>query len=102
MRKWALLLPGALRLAMAVQREPVVPVVRVLRRVITRDLVDGTQSRSGAGHGVAVPLIRRSQPAANLNIDGHCLVLGGAQGCGACNAPQFLEVHAPDDRRTRR
>ena len=94
-RQWVLSLPIPLRVLLAAQPELVTPVLQVVRRVVTRRLLDAAGAKAGVGHGGAVTLFQRFGSAANLNIHLRCLVLDGVYRCGADGVPTFVEVAAP-------
>ena len=82
-RQWVQSLPIPLRLSLAAQPELVTPVLQVVRRVVTRHLLDRAGLNADGGHGGAVTLIQRFGSAANLTTQLHCLVLDGVYRCGA-------------------
>ncbi|MCU0923151.1 MAG: hypothetical protein MUF16_22995 [Burkholderiaceae bacterium] len=62
-RQWVLPLPIPLRLLLAAQPELASPVLQVVQRVVTRDLLDAAGLQADAGHRGAVTL-RIRRPAA--------------------------------------
>jgi hypothetical protein len=89
-RQWVLSLLIPLRLLLAAQPEPVTPVLQVVQRVVTRQLLDGARLNADEAHGGAVTLIQRFGSAGNLNIRLHCLVLDGVYCCDANGMPTFV------------
>ncbi len=69
--------PIALRIPLAAQPELLMPVLRMVHRVITEFLVEQAGLRRGTADAGSVTLIQRFGSVANLNIHLHCLVLGG-------------------------
>ncbi len=86
-----------LRSLTSLPRYLVTLVLQVVRRVVTRHLLDRKGHAGGAGIGGAATLIQRSGSAANLGIHVHCLLRDGVYlGRGDCR-PTFVEVAAPTD-----
>jgi hypothetical protein len=96
-RQWVLSLPIPLRVLLAAQPELVTPVLLLVQRVVTRQLLDCAGLTADQGQGGAVTLIQRFGSAANLNLHRHCLVLDGVYRCAADGAPAFFEAGAPTD-----
>jgi hypothetical protein len=96
-RQWVLSLPIPLRVLLAAQPELVTPVLQVVQRVVTRQLLAAAGLVADEGRGGAVTLIQRFGSAANLNIHLHCLVLDGVYRCDADGVPSFVEAGAPTD-----
>ena len=76
-----LALPIPLRLLLAAQPKLVTPVLQLVHRVITRNLLGQAGVKADEADSGAVPLIQRFGSAANLNIHLHCLVLDGVYRC---------------------
>ncbi len=96
-RQWVLSLPIPLRVLLAAQPELVTPVLQVVHRVITRQLLGQAGLKADEADSGAVTLIQRFGSAANLNIHLHCLVLDGVYRCGADGVPVFVQAGAPSD-----
>jgi hypothetical protein len=69
--QWVLSLPIPLRVLLAAQPDLVTPVLQVVQRVVTRQLLAGAQLKADEGHGGSVTLIQRFGSAANLSIHLH-------------------------------
>ncbi len=82
---------------LAAQPELVTPVLQVVQRVVTRQLLGRAGLKADKGHGGAVRLILRFGSAANLNVHLHCLVLDGVYRCGADGGTAFFEAGPPTD-----
>jgi hypothetical protein len=82
---------------LAAQPELVTPVLQVVQRVFTRQLLGPVGLKANEGHGEAVRPIQRFGSAVNLNVHLHCLVLDGVYRCGADGAPAFIEAGPPTD-----
>ena len=99
-RQWVLSLPIPLRLPLAAQPKLVTPVLQVLQvvhRMITRHLIGQAGLKPDEADSGAVTLIQRFGSAANLNVHLHCLVLDGVYRRGSDRAPEFVEAPAPTD-----
>lgn len=84
---WVLSLPIPPRLLLAAQPKLVTPVLQVVRRVITRFLLERAGLKSSDADSDAVNLIQGFGSAANLNIYLHCLVLDGVCRRGSDGEP---------------
>ena len=82
---------------LATQPELLTPVLQVVQRVVTRQLLGRAGLKADEGHGGAATQIQRLGSAANLNVHLHCLVLDGVYRCGADGAPAFFEAGPPTD-----
>ena len=82
---------------LAAQPELVTPVLQVVQRVVTRQLLCRAGLKVDRGHGGAATQIQRLGSAANLKVHLHCLVLDGVYRCGADGAPAFFEAGPPTD-----
>jgi Putative transposase len=74
-RQWVLSLPIALRVLLAAQPSLVTTVLQVVRRKITRFLLNQANLKAIEAQNGSPTLIHRFGSAANLNIHLHCLVL---------------------------
>ena len=90
-------LPIPPRVLLAAQPELVTPVLRVVKCVITRHLLDTAELPADEGQSGAATLIQRFGSAANLNIHLQCLVLDGVYRGDTAGAPIFVEAGAPTD-----
>jgi len=99
-RQWVLSLPIPLRLLLAAQPVLVTPVLQVVHRVFTRDLLEQTGFKADQADSGAVTLIQRFGSAANLNIHLHCLVLDGAYR-RTDREPVFVQADSPTDEELR-
>jgi len=83
------------------QPKLVTPVLQVVHRVITRQLLGQAGLKAEQAGSGAVTLIQPSSwmkgSAADLNIHLHCLVLDGVYRCNTEGEPVFVEVPAPTD-----
>ena len=82
---------------LATQPELLTPVLQVVQRVVTRQLLGRAGLKADEGHGGAATQIQRLGSAANLNVHLHCLVLDGVYRCGADGGPAFFEAGPPTD-----
>ena len=94
---WVMRLPILLRLLLAAQPKLVTPVLQMVHRVITRQLLGEAGLKPDDAVSGAVTLIQRFGSAANLNVHLHCLVLDGVYRRGADGRPAFVEAPAPTD-----
>jgi hypothetical protein len=94
-RQWVLSLPIPMRLLLAARPKFATPVLQVLQRVITRQLLGLAGLKPDEDDIGAVTLIQRFGSAANLNIHLHCLVLDGVYRRSAEGTPVFVEAPAP-------
>ncbi|MBA4176281.1 MAG: hypothetical protein C0505_06940 [Leptothrix sp. (in: Bacteria)] len=82
---------------LAEQPALVTPVLQVVRRAITRQLLDIARLTADEGHGGPVTLIQRFGSAANLNVQLHHQALDGVYRCDADGVPAFVETDARRD-----
>ena len=82
---------------LATQPELLTPVLQVVQRVVTRQLLGRAGLKADEGHGGAATQIQRLGSTANLNVHLHCLVLDGVYRCGADGGPAFFEAGPPTD-----
>ena len=76
-RQWVLTFPIPLRILLAAYPELLIPLLRILRRVIASFLLSQAGLKRTAADAGAITLIQRFDSAANLNIHLHCLALDG-------------------------
>ena len=88
------------QLPLAAQPKRVTPVLQVVHRVITRQLLGQAGRKPDEADSGAVTLMQRFGSAANLNIHLHCLVLDGVYRRSADGTPEIVEVRRSSDART--
>ena len=88
-------LPKPLRLLLAAQPKLGTPVLQVVHRVITRQLLGQSGHKPDKADNGAVTLIQRFGSAANVKVNLHCLVLDGVNRRGSDGTPAFVEAPAP-------
>lgn len=76
-RQWVLSFPLPLRYLLAAHADLLAPILKVVNRTVSTQLIDKAGFRRGEAKGGAVKLIQRFGSAANVNIHPHALVLDG-------------------------